>query len=124
MQNYPNDPTCPDVDPNDLSRGNPAETVSSSPSLTEEAASEVQTHLTDAPGELRDTAGLAAPQAQTDADAGQVYTDGTVSRHTDEDVALILAEVDRKREAERHSTKGNVASSAKRKQAASAPISR
>lgn len=125
MQNYPNDPSCPILPPTgNLISGESAETVSSSPSpynLTEEAASEALQRSAEAPGQPGSSAGHADPAAETAADAKAPSAEETVSRHTDQDIDAILAEVELKRETEHHSTGKDVKTSLAARRKASAP---
>lgn len=119
MQHYPNDPSCPVIPPTEPYSGEPAETASSSPSLTEEAASDTLYSHADAPETSGSAAGLAVPSTGPEADAEAFSAKETVSRDTDKEVDAILAEVAQKRETEQHSTgTGSKASSGKRRSAA------
>ena len=85
MRKYPNDSSCPEISPTGLS-GERAETANGSPSVTEQAAFEAMRKSANGPKRQTDSAGLAAPYADAEADAEGSGAFIGVSRRADQDI--------------------------------------
>lgn len=88
MQHYPNDPSCPELPPTDIS-GNPAETVFGSPSVTEESIPAKSKHQADDPLTQGETAGRAVPGEHAGSEAEVSDGAADVSRNTENDYEAV-----------------------------------